>query len=262
MRWSLRRSGRIAGGFKALLVSRVGREPGPNALRFPATNEPRNRRIYPCLKADCDLKKQPIASGRRLEVNPSSSAEAMPNEALFSRNYNPRLAVAGARFLNSPVEFEFASPFSPGQSEKFLKLNPNLSVPILVGGRQRFWEADTIACRLSQLAKSDFWPLGDSLARRRPLDKLGPLEFRQGLRPGPFRARDQAALWQSARCDRRWCNRTGRIRLFGGHSRTASQRQGLARWRPRNLRRFPSRLRSAVRGPRGLPLADFPRVAA
>src|ERR1700734_822416 len=81
----------------------------------------------------------------------------------FSRNYNPRLAVAAARFLKSPVEFEFASPFSPGQSEKFLKLNPNRSVPILVEGDRTVWEADAIVCRLSQLAKSDFWPLGDSL---------------------------------------------------------------------------------------------------
>ena len=81
----------------------------------------------------------------------------------FSRNYNPRLAVAAARFLKSPVEFEFASPFSPEQREKFLKLNPNQSVPILVEGEKTLWEADAIACRLSQLAKSDFWPMGDSL---------------------------------------------------------------------------------------------------
>jgi glutathione S-transferase len=81
----------------------------------------------------------------------------------FSRNYNPRLAVAAARFLKSPVEFEFASPFSPEQSEKFLKLNPNQSVPILVENDKTFWEADAIACRLSQLANSDFWPMDDSL---------------------------------------------------------------------------------------------------
>jgi glutathione S-transferase len=81
----------------------------------------------------------------------------------FSRNYNPRLAVAAARYLNSPVEFEFASPFSPEQSEKFLKLNPNQSVPILVEGDRTLWEADAIACRLAQLANSDFWPMGDSL---------------------------------------------------------------------------------------------------
>jgi glutathione S-transferase len=81
----------------------------------------------------------------------------------FSRNLNPRLAVAAARFLNSPVEFEFASPFSPEQREKFLKLNPNQSVPILVEGDRTLWEADAIACRLSQLGNSDFWPMGDSL---------------------------------------------------------------------------------------------------
>jgi glutathione S-transferase len=67
----------------------------------------------------------------------------------FSHNLNPRLAVATARFLKSPVEFEFASPFSPGEREKFLKLNPNQSVPILVEGEKTLWEADAIACRLS-----------------------------------------------------------------------------------------------------------------
>ncbi|HZZ59713.1 MAG TPA: glutathione S-transferase family protein [Roseiarcus sp.] len=81
----------------------------------------------------------------------------------FSRNYNPRLAVAAARFLKSPVRFEFAAPFAPGQEDKFLKLNPNQTVPILVEGDKAIWEADAIACRLSQLAKSDFWPMGDSL---------------------------------------------------------------------------------------------------
>ena len=81
----------------------------------------------------------------------------------FSRNYNPRLAVAAARYLKSPVELEFASPFSPGQGEKFLKLNPNQSVPILVEGEKTLWEADAIACRLSQLARSDFWPMDDAL---------------------------------------------------------------------------------------------------
>ena len=87
----------------------------------------------------------------------------MRHEALFQPDLNPRLAVAAARFLKSPVEFEFASPFSPEQREKFLKLNPNQSVPILVEGDRTLWEADAIACRLSQLANSDFWPMGDSL---------------------------------------------------------------------------------------------------
>jgi glutathione S-transferase len=81
----------------------------------------------------------------------------------FSRNYNPRLAVAVARYLNSPVEFEFASPFSPGEREKFIKLNPNLSLPILVEAEATLWEADAIACRLSHLAGSDFWPTGKAM---------------------------------------------------------------------------------------------------
>jgi glutathione S-transferase len=81
----------------------------------------------------------------------------------FSRNCNPRLAVAAARHLRSPVEYEFASPFSPGEQERFRKLNPNLSVPILVEDDRTLWEADAIACRLSQLAGSDFWPTGDLL---------------------------------------------------------------------------------------------------
>lgn len=81
----------------------------------------------------------------------------------FSRNYNPRLAVAVARYLDSPVEFEFASPFAPGERDKFIKLNPNLSVPILVDGDTTLWEADAIACRLSCLAGAQFWPTGEAM---------------------------------------------------------------------------------------------------
>jgi glutathione S-transferase len=86
-----------------------------------------------------------------------------PMTLYFSRNYNPRLAVAAARFLKSPVAFEFASPFSPGRQERFRGLNPNLSLPILVEGDRSLWEADAIVCRLSILAGSDFWPRGDAL---------------------------------------------------------------------------------------------------
>ncbi|MDP3526755.1 MAG: glutathione S-transferase family protein [Hoeflea sp.] len=78
-----------------------------------------------------------------------------------SRNPNPRLAVAVARHLDIPVEFEFAAPFAPGQSERFLKLNPNLSIPILEEAGGTLWEADAIACRLSRAMGSDFWRIGD-----------------------------------------------------------------------------------------------------
>jgi glutathione S-transferase len=78
----------------------------------------------------------------------------------YSHNLNPRVAVAVARQLNSPVEFVRASPRAPGQREKFSPLNPNALVPILEENGTSLWETDAIACRLSQLANSDFWPDG------------------------------------------------------------------------------------------------------
>lgn len=82
----------------------------------------------------------------------------------FSRNPNPRVAVAVARHLNAPVTLEFAAPLAPGQDTKFRPLNPSLRVPILVepDGRS-LWEADAIACRLSQLVGSEFWRSGAEL---------------------------------------------------------------------------------------------------
>ena len=76
----------------------------------------------------------------------------------YSRNPNPRLAVAVARHLGSPVEFVFAAPFAPGQAERYRPLNPSLSIPILEEeGRRSLWEADAIACRLSRLSDTNFW---------------------------------------------------------------------------------------------------------
>lgn len=81
----------------------------------------------------------------------------------FSRNYNPRLAVAVARHLDAPVQFEFAAPLAPGQADRFRPLNPNLLLPILQEGTTTLWEADAIACRLSHLMESDFWRKGADL---------------------------------------------------------------------------------------------------
>jgi hypothetical protein len=105
-----------------------------------------------------------LSRGRPVESGQTGAHDRAGRSAMkhyFSRNLNPRLAVAVARVLDSPVEFEFASPFSPEQREKFLKLNPNLSVPILVEGDKTLWEADAIACRLSQLANltSGLWAI-------------------------------------------------------------------------------------------------------
>jgi glutathione S-transferase len=79
---------------------------------------------------------------------------------LFSRNPNPRLAVAVARYLDVQVEFEFAAPLAPGQAERYRLLNPNLALPILVSPGESLWEADAIACRLSRAVQSDFWRSG------------------------------------------------------------------------------------------------------
>jgi len=82
----------------------------------------------------------------------------------FSRNPNPRLAVAAARHLAAPVTYEFAAPLAPGQADKYRHLNPSLRLPILVEADGRsLWEADAIACRLSQLVGSDFWRGGAEL---------------------------------------------------------------------------------------------------
>ena len=75
----------------------------------------------------------------------------------FSRNPNPRLAVAVARHLNVPVTLQWASPFDPAQAEKFRSLNPTQLIPILVENAPPLWEADAIACRLSMMVNSNFW---------------------------------------------------------------------------------------------------------
>lgn len=81
----------------------------------------------------------------------------------FSRNPNPRLGVAVARHLDAAVDYRFAAPFAPDQSERFRALNPTRLLPILVEGEKVLWEVDAIACRLAMRAGSDFWPLDDRL---------------------------------------------------------------------------------------------------
>ncbi|KSV75117.1 hypothetical protein N183_22540 [Sinorhizobium sp. Sb3] len=79
----------------------------------------------------------------------------------FSRNPNPRLAVAVARYLPAEVVFEFAEPMAPGQTERFRSLNPNLLLPILERTGRSLWEADAIACYLSRHTGSNFWRTDD-----------------------------------------------------------------------------------------------------
>lgn len=84
----------------------------------------------------------------------------MPNDLTlyFSRNLNPRVAVAAAKYLGAPVDYVPASPRHPAHSEAFLSINPNGLVPVLVEDGKSLWEADAIAYRLAQLTRPDFWP--------------------------------------------------------------------------------------------------------
>ena len=96
---------------------------------------------------------------------PTTNAGIQPGsmKLLYSRNPNPRLAVAAARQLQAPVVFEFAAPLAPGQAERYRPLNPALRLPILVLGDGRsVWEADAIACLLSREAGSSFWRQGEA----------------------------------------------------------------------------------------------------
>ncbi len=79
----------------------------------------------------------------------------------FSRNPNPRLAVAAARFLDAPVNFEWAAPLAPDQQETFRRINPNLRLPILMEAGKSLWETDAIVCRLSRMVGSNFWRMDD-----------------------------------------------------------------------------------------------------
>lgn len=78
----------------------------------------------------------------------------------YSRNPNPRLAVAVARTLAAPVTLEWCAPFDPAQAPFFRSLNPTQRIPILVEDGKALWEADAIACRLSQMTGTDFWRSG------------------------------------------------------------------------------------------------------
>lgn len=79
----------------------------------------------------------------------------------FSRNPNPRLAVAVARFLQAEVDFEFAAPRAAGQTARYRPLNPNLLLPILELPGRSLWESDAIACWFSRKAGSNFWRTDD-----------------------------------------------------------------------------------------------------
>lgn len=75
----------------------------------------------------------------------------------YTHNINPRVAVAVARYLRSPVAFTRYSPMGEDR-EAYLPLNPNSLAPLLVEDGRPLWETDAIALRLARLAGGDFWP--------------------------------------------------------------------------------------------------------
>ena len=79
----------------------------------------------------------------------------------YSRNLNPRVAVAVARHLKSPLEFVRTAAFGPNRGD-FLLMNPNGLLPVLEEPHQTLWETDAIALRLSTLAGTGFWPAEDA----------------------------------------------------------------------------------------------------
>lgn len=81
----------------------------------------------------------------------------------YSRNPNPLLALAVARYLDAPVTLQWASPFAPDQADKFKALNPTQLIPILTEDGPPLWEADAIACRLSMMVGSNFWRMDADL---------------------------------------------------------------------------------------------------
>jgi glutathione S-transferase len=127
----------------------------------------------------------------------------------YSENLNPRVAVAVARHLKSPVEFIVASPRRPDLEDAFRPINPNTFVPVLVEeGRPNLWETDAIACRLSMLAGSDFWPTDERLpelvrwvswSAQHFNNAAGVFYFERIVRPRIFTRPEDAAALEEAR---------------------------------------------------------------
>jgi glutathione S-transferase len=179
----------------------------------------------------------------------------------YSPNLNPRVAVAVARHLNSPVEYIRASPRHPDHEEAFRPINPNTLVPVLVEGDRKLWETDAIACRLSELAGSDFWRRDEQMAEMimwvswgsHHLNRAaGELYFDRLIRPTfSDQGADPAVIDEALRDFRRYAaildaELEGRTWLVGG-------RVSYADFRVASSLPF-------AQGA-GLPVAEFPNVA-
>ncbi|HET9817802.1 MAG TPA: glutathione S-transferase family protein [Rhodanobacteraceae bacterium] len=72
---------------------------------------------------------------------------------------SPRKACAVAKYLESPVDYEYVD-LGRGEHKtpEYLAMNPNGKVPTLVDGDRLLWEADAIMCHLAARCDSDLWP--------------------------------------------------------------------------------------------------------
>ena len=78
---------------------------------------------------------------------------------IYSRNLNPRLCVAVARYLGADLDYVFHGDLPDRQVVP--KLNPMGRYPILVQpDGSSLWETDAIICHLSAKVGSDLWRTG------------------------------------------------------------------------------------------------------
>ena len=81
----------------------------------------------------------------------------------YSRNLNPRLCVAVARYLGADLDYVASSALTRDQKAGFDRLNPMGRFPVLEeADGQTLWETDAIICRLSRRMGSDLWRRDDS----------------------------------------------------------------------------------------------------
>jgi glutathione S-transferase len=79
----------------------------------------------------------------------------------YSRNLNPRLCVAVARYLGADLDYVGNHLLTPDQRGQIANLNPMGRYPILVqADGSSLWETDAIICRLSAEVGSDLWRQG------------------------------------------------------------------------------------------------------
>ncbi|KXU83728.1 glutathione S-transferase [Paraburkholderia monticola] len=79
----------------------------------------------------------------------------------YAETLAPRKACAVARYLKMDIEHVFVD-LGRGDGEQrrpyYLAINPNGTVPSLVDGDIKLWEADAIICHLAHHSETGLWP--------------------------------------------------------------------------------------------------------